>query len=131
MDLLQIKATYIIDDKIMHTPVDEGISEWSYVFNWPNQLVDDQIKFGVSIFEENSSPFLYNYTFSKYFLEQINQIPSYTENVIWAPDDSGALIIGKDHEIFFSPNDGGMLINLSLILGDKASEFFWLPPSSD
>jgi len=127
-NLLQLINSYPLQKRIMPTPITNNNQEWGYLFDWPEQVLDNQLTFGMLLSDPNTPPILYKYIFDKNYLEIINHIPSYTRMVYWAPDSSGALIVGVNNEIFFSYNTRGTLIDLHQIFGTSAVEFSWLPP---
>lgn len=128
-DLLRFNNNYTIDSDDLPTPIDNSITEWSYIVDWLYQFDERLLGFGVRVLEDNVSPILLNLELQDNYTESINHVPSYTENVLWSPDGQGALIIGTGQELFFSPSNGGMLIDLIPVLGEEAREFYWLPPT--
>ena len=127
-NLLQLINSYPLQKQIMPTPVTNSDQEWSYMIDWPEQLTGGQLNFGMLVSDANTPPILFKYIFDKNYLELINHIPSYTQMVYWAPDSSGALIVGVNNEIFFSHNEQGTLTDLHQVLGASATDFAWLPP---
>jgi hypothetical protein len=128
-NLLRLKNEYVIDSVDLPKPVDTSITEWSYNVDWLYQFNQRMLGFGVRVIEDNGSPILLNLEMQDNYSESINHIPSYTERVLWSPDGQGALVIGKDQELFFSPINGGMLVDLIPVLGEEARKFYWLPPT--
>ena len=128
-DLLQQVRLHVIPNAILPEPLNTSPTEINYQFNWPFQFSENQLLFGISINEDNSPPILYSILFDKYYVEVINQIPSYTETVLWSLDGGGALIDGGDQGLYYSQIEGGMLFNLGTVLGDSAHSFSWLPPT--
>ena len=128
-DLISLINSYDIISDDLPTPIDDNVSEWSYLVDWPYQINARHLGFGVKIIDQNTPPILFNLDLNNNVLILVDQIPSYSEIVLWSPDGQGALIIGRDQGLFFSPMDGGMLLDLNPILGDEAENFYWLPPT--
>ena len=61
-------------------------------------------------------------------MDVLTEIPVDTEFIIWSPDGSGGLVIGRHNQILFAPVQGGV-IDLSPVLGSDAHDFLWLPPA--
>jgi hypothetical protein len=62
-------------------------------------------------------------------LTQLVQLDPETEQVIWAPDGSGLLVIGSRGQVFYSSLDGREVYDLRQQLGANPHQFLWLPPA--
>ena len=49
-------------------------------------------------------------------------------DILWAPDGSGALILGKNKEVIYAPFDGSLMRDLRKLFGEDATGFTWMPP---
>ena len=65
----------------------------------------------------------------KNILKPLMEIPPDTEAVLWAPDASGALLLGKHGQILFASILNRKLIDLLPIVGEEAHSFSWLAPA--
>jgi hypothetical protein len=128
-DLLYLQNRISLPLEMLPKPLDTSKTSWSYVTNWIHPSSTGSIYFGIDIAEDNTSPILFYLIPEKKYLETINRIPSNISDVLWALDNSGALLISEDGEIFFQAIDGGMLSNLTQILGEGSENLIWLPSS--
>jgi Tol biopolymer transport system component len=60
---------------------------------------------------------------------QLSQLASDIDQVSWAPDGSGMLIVTSDGQALFISADGKETINLKTTVGSELKGFIWLPPS--
>jgi hypothetical protein len=62
-------------------------------------------------------------------VQKLVELPPDTREALWAPDGSGALILGVQLPYtFFSFNDAS-LVDLQAIIATGARNFVWLPPA--
>jgi len=85
--------------------------------------------FGVRLLTETASPTLYQLFIEDERLQFVNTIPQLTDEVLWASDLSGALLIGENSDYYFQPLGEEKIKPLSQIFGKDATGFTWLPPS--
>ncbi len=96
--------------------------DWLYQF--------DPISFGMGIINaDGASPaHLYRLDMQKNILVEIVQIPADTQQVLWAPDGSGALVLAKSGLVYFVSMPVNNLLDLGATLGETARDFTWLAP---
>lgn len=96
--------------------------------DWLHQF--DPITFGFGIIHtDRSSPaHLYQINIQKNILSEIVEIPADTQKVLWAPDNSGALILGESGQVYFASLYDRTLLDLGVTLGKTAGAFAWLSP---
>jgi hypothetical protein len=72
------------------------------------------------------APVLFTLDRSYRIVKKYAEIPPLPTGVIWAPDASGALVLGWHNELLFVRPDGTPLVDLRPILGEDANSFVWI-----
>lgn len=111
----------------------------SVVYNFPElndipdwlETIDDQlVSFALFLPEKAQPGILFTMDLQFGTLQKINELPSDTQMILWAPDHTGTLVRDQQGEILFVPRDGNTPSNLVPVLGNDAQEFHWLPMTS-
>lgn len=96
---------------------------------WLQQMGPNTFRLGVVTPGGQSQAFLTQLDFEKNILEQQITIPGDTDRILWAPDGSGALILGKRGQAIYASLINQNLYDLLEILGRDAHSFKWLSPA--
>jgi hypothetical protein len=92
------------------------------------QLDGGFVVFAVTL-EGASSPFaLFTLDLSHGTLFSLGEIPSDTIEVLWAPDGSGAILLGTRSQPVFLQFDQNTMLDLQSQFGSDAHGFRWLAP---
>ena len=97
--------------------------------DWIYQPRPDNLQFGAILEGAFKRPALFDLKMSTGSLTQLAQLDPETEQVIWAPDGSGLLVIGTRGQVFYSSLDGREVYDLRQQLGANPHQFLWLPPA--
>lgn len=127
-NLLQLINTFGISDDQLPAPVTNA-DDIQYMVDWIYQYNENKINFGVYIPEGRTTITLYSLIRDKYFFDLIRYTPTTTSQILWAPDESGKIIIDSDGSIYFASMDGESFFQLNQILGSDLNNFTWLPPA--
>lgn len=95
---------------------------------WLSQQDSETLALGIWV-AASTSPTLFQMSLYDGKLLKIVDLPIGSSQVLWAPDGSGALIIGQSSQVFWLSRSKE-LRDLNSILGNDASTFFWMPPLS-
>jgi hypothetical protein len=102
--------------------------ETTYHMAWVTQWDKFNYTLGVTISKAQTATVLFNLDLEKGTLTKIQDLPQDTQEVLWSPDGSGALVLGIRSQLFFVSTHKSELLDLRLILGMDADNFTWLPP---
>ncbi len=127
-ELLVKQQEIQLEPKIFPTVTAGEEGEGLFFPNWLNQVDNTTFNFGLCKADSDLAPVLYRLDTGQNELEEIVVIPNNTTDILWTPDGSGALILGRDGELIYTPFDGSLMRDLREILGEGAHEFNWLPP---
>jgi Tol biopolymer transport system component len=95
---------------------------------WPGQTSPGSFNLGLISSATSQNSTLLNLDLKEGQIRPISRFTVDVSNVIWAPDGSGALIIGNHDEVLFASNDG-RVIDLIELLGVESYGFIWMPPA--
>jgi len=126
-DLLMEKAAYHLDtEQFPALPEVEG-KTINYFPRWVFQNTEGNYNFALSI-QDTSIPIqLFQLDVKRNTLQKFAEIPATTQEILWAPDGLGALVINSQNELIFVPMTGTLMVNLQAALGEDAHDFTWLP----
>lgn len=127
-NLLQLSNTFQVSDDQLPDPITQS-GNLVYLVDWIYQYGNNQINFGVFIGNDNSPVTLLSLMIDKYFINFIRHTPTTTDEILWAPDESGELIVDSDGSVLFADMGDGNISILNQILGSDLSNFYWLPPA--
>lgn len=101
------------------------------VLAWPSQLNKRELFFGITFPHSPLSlpSLLVVLNLRNGALRIIGEIPYDTQQVSWAPDLSGVLVLGERGAITFLPANGGELQNLRQNIGSQSYNPTWLSVS--
>jgi WD40-like Beta Propeller Repeat len=94
---------------------------------WLESIDDRLISFALFLPEQARPGILFTMDLKYGAVQKINELPSNTQMILWAPDHAGTLVQSQQGEILFIPRDGSVPKNLTPSLGSDAKEFRWLP----
>ncbi len=97
---------------------------------WLQHVAPNTIRLGLVNPDGQSQAFLAELNLEKNILTQRMAIPGDTEKILWAPDGSGALILGKHGQIVFASLNNQELFDLLSVIEQDAHSFLWLAPAS-
>jgi hypothetical protein len=97
---------------------------------WLEDIDDQLVSFALFLPEKSQPGILFTMDLQFGTLQKINELPSDTQMILWAPDHTGTLVRDQQGEILFVPRDGSTPRNLVQLLGNDAQEFHWLPMTS-
>jgi hypothetical protein len=95
---------------------------------WPGQTSPGSFNLGLISSATSQNSTLLNLDLKEGQIRPISRFTVDVSHVIWAPDGSGALIIGNHDEVLFASNDG-RVIDLIELLGVESYGFIWMPPA--
>lgn len=127
-ELLVLEKKINFDDDIFSNIPNQEDLEIHYFPNWVTQISEDNIAFGLCRVDSDTTPILFQMDIQKDNMQEIIVVPYNSMDILWAPDRSGALIIGKNNDLIYAPFDGSLMRDLRQILGQDAAQFTWLPP---
>ncbi len=112
-------------------PMDYNSKNDVYFVDWMKQPQDQTpiLYFGVKPSNVESYPAIFSLDIEKNNINFTYVIPIYAEQLYWAPDLSGALVINSSGDIYFVSIIDGSLLPLRGVLGKDADDFNWLPPT--
>lgn len=128
-ELLVHEETIELDYKELPEIPPEAKVSGNYFLKWLKENKDGSVEFGLTIPDTNFLPLLYSYDPYERILYQVAKLPAITKEIKWSPDGSGALLLGKNSEVFFIFSDGSGFLDLNDQLGAETHSFFWLPPA--
>jgi hypothetical protein len=128
-DILLLEEVIDLDSSIYPALPNQDDLDLHYFPNWLRQSDEDQFTFGLCQVGSDTSPVLYQLNIENGDVNEIIVIPYNSMEILWAPDGSGALILGKNREVIYAPFDGSLMRDLRMLFGDEASGFKWLPPT--
>jgi hypothetical protein len=97
--------------------------------DWIQQAHPGHLLFGTVQPESPSETRLYDLNLLIKSFTQLTQLKSEVQEVLWAPDGSGMLIINANGQALFVSSDGKETTDLELSLDPPPTGFVWLPPS--
>ena len=97
--------------------------------NWLASHGIDTLMLGAARSEAKSSATLFQLNLADETLDELIDVPFPASDILWSPDGAGALIVDTTGQVFFAHLSSGNLYNLSLIVGQDANNFNWLPPA--
>lgn len=109
------------------TVTSEGINPLR--LDWIQQSSRGHLMFGATQPDTISPVGLYDLNLLTNTVIQLAQLTSGVDKVLWAPDDSGMLVITLDGQVLFFTPDGKETIDLKSTVGSDPKGFIWLPPS--
>ncbi len=102
--------------------------ENDYCINWLNQEGESTYFALVEAAGANSIPRLYRLDMEAGSLQDLQDLPHNTGQLLWSPDGFGALVVTQDGQIYFADTGSGKMVALSDVLGAEVEGWFWLPP---
>ena len=105
---------------------DNGTStciSWIPQHDHPNYILN------MSLDSSSSPTAILSFNLDKGELSKLIEIETVSEQILWSPDNSGALILGPHTKIQFLNLRNGELSDMRPKFGLDASHFQWLPPS--
>jgi hypothetical protein len=128
--LLPLKTVPLELDLFAPGAAADGLSR--YYPLWPVQSQHGEIFFSLISSGPPATATMYQLNFALGTLLKMFRLPFEPLGLSWAPDDSGALIIGQRGQVIFVPVDGGDFLDLLPMLDAgtplETQNFTWLPP---
>ncbi len=128
-DILLLEEKIDLNSSIYPALPNQDDLDIHYFPNWLKQSDENQFTFGLCQVGSDTSPILYQLDIDNGDVNEIIVIPYNSMDILWAPDRSGALILGKNKEVIYAPFDGSLMRDLRLLFGEDAAGFKWLPPT--
>jgi len=128
-EILLLEEVIDLDSSIFPVLPSQDDPDFHYFPNWLRQSGENQFTFGFCQVGSDTSPILYQLNLENGDVNEIIVIPYNSMDILWAPDGSGALILGKNKEVIYAPFDGNLMRDLRTLFGEDASGFKWLPPT--
>jgi hypothetical protein len=97
--------------------------------DWIQQSNPGHLLFGAIQPDNPSQTSLYDLNLLTNSVNQFAQLTSEIQQVLWAPDGSGMLIITSDGQALFTSADGKEIFKLEPTVKTPLTGFIWLPPS--
>jgi hypothetical protein len=97
--------------------------------DWIQQSNSGHLLFGAIQADNPTQIGLYDLNLLTNSVAEFVQLASNIEQVLWAPDGSGMLIITADGQALFTSADGKETFSLESTAGSPPTGFIWLPPS--
>jgi hypothetical protein len=97
--------------------------------DWIQQSNPGHLLFGAIQVDNPAQAGLYDLNLMMNSVTQLTQLTADVQEVRWAPDGSGILIVASDGKALFISADGKETFNLELATSSTLTGFVWLPPS--
>ena len=110
-------------------PGSENQSDISNCLNWPDQIDEISLRLGLQINGSSGTPMLFTLSLIDGRVQKLINLPQDVMEVIWSPDDSGALVLGSHAQILFYRSKDNTLLDLYSVIGKGATAFTWLAPA--
>lgn len=99
----------------------------THCLSWVQPAGAGKVWLGVRLEGGQAPPVLFQLDLNTWRLTKWLTLPLQTEQVIYAPDGSGAIIVTATGEVYFAAQGMSELDNLALALGDAIEQVVWLP----
>jgi len=97
--------------------------------DWVQQTNPYHLLFGAFQPDRPSQVVLFDFNFQTNSITRFIKLDINIEQVLWAPDGSGVLIVTTDRQVLFISSDGKETIKLIPTSGSAPTSFIWLPPT--
>jgi hypothetical protein len=128
-DLLISHSEYPLNTDLLPFTISRTDTGTSTCISWIPQSDHPNYIFNMVPDSSSSPTSILNLNLDEGVLSKLIDIETGSEQILWSPDNSGALILGPHAKIQFLFLRNGELMDMRPKFGSDASQFHWLPPS--